>query len=109
MRGLNSWLSARFTHFTGTMMLTAAIALAVTESRPIPPLRAADGAGTRAEQQATLAALENSFISIADSVEPTVVTIDAVENPKHAVERRAGPSRARPFAYGPRDEAPQAA
>src|SRR5438876_607320 len=102
MRGTSSWFRARFTHCLFTGALTAAIATAVAQTRPMPALRAADSSITDAEQRAALASIQSAFISIADSVEPTVVTIDATERPKPKpdADRHAPPSKEQPRADG---------
>src|SRR6266852_5028726 len=78
MKPIKDWLLQKSS--TGTVVLLSVAlgaSLAGRWDRPAP-VGAADRAASQAEQHAVLATIQDAFTSLADRVEPTVVSIEAI-------------------------------
>src|SRR5438034_4644552 len=99
MKPIRDWLLQKSS--TGTVIfLSVALgaSLAGRWDRPAP-VGAADHATAQVEQHAALATLQDAFTSLADRVEPTVVSIEAVRSlPASSADPEDGPvPNAAPF------------
>jgi serine protease Do len=98
---MKNWLLQKSS--TGTIVLLSAAlgaSLAGRWDRPAPA-SATDQATVRGEQRAALALLQEGFTSLADRVEPTVVSIESVRTPAEgSTDNEAGPSE-NPFEGSP--------
>src|SRR5437016_14490722 len=92
-RSLNALHSIRY-HNVSLVALSIALGASLATGGFRPARATAQGTSTTTpqEQKALLQALENAFTSIADQVEPTVVTITARSNVRPAADdqRRGG-------------------
>src|SRR5687768_12695794 len=94
------WLSQK-SNTGAVVILSVALGASLTGNWNRPaPVAATDGAVATVEQRAALETLQNAFTSLAERVEPTVVSIEAVRNPS---ERSAEPEapEANPFRGSP--------
>jgi serine protease Do len=108
MKPIQHWLMQKSN--TGTViLLSVALGASVAGRWDRPsPVGAADQATAQGEQHAALATLQDAFVSLADRVEPTVVSIEAIRTlPTPSADPDAGsPPSIDPFGGSPFNGSP---
>jgi Do/DeqQ family serine protease len=101
MKPIRDWLLQKSS--TGTVVLLSVAlgaSLAGRWDRP-EPVGAADHAVSQAEQHAVLSTIQDAFTSLADRVEPTVVSIEAIHTVSPAANEEEGTPSPNPFGDSP--------
>src|SRR5687768_11150134 len=96
MRSVKEWMLAKRSNNLAVIVLSVALGgtLASTWTRPNQAV-AVDQAVVSSDQKAALSRIEDAFTSIADRVEPTVVTISAKATVRQSQNTQPRPRRPR--------------